>query len=399
MAAPAPRTPPTPEPAATPPAPPQAPAPLTPRAHIPALRVSHASFHVGQRPPMPRGSTPEGRRHHLLRIMTVTLAVIVFFSLLVTLFVTPNLLAHDLYISLLTVSLVFLLAAYALNRIGAIKAAVWFVGIPVVAIPWWAILGDSSILRTDPFPIAYLALSIFLVSLLASPFWTFLVGALQTGGLVVVMLLLRTTRVYNWPSILIFIASAGVVVGTVSLLNRADLRQASALLVQLQENEAKIRDLAFRDPLTGVWNRRCMEEALPRALSYAKATGRSLAFVMADVDRFKTVNDRFGHPAGDQILAAVAKALTGSLRESDDVFRYGGDEFLIVLPDATRASATLCIDRINTAVYAIPLPTAMAGEPPIHLTCGVAVCPDGDCDAADLLALADKELYRIKHGG
>jgi diguanylate cyclase (GGDEF)-like protein len=202
---------------------------------------------------------------------------------------------------------------------------------------------------------------------------------------------------YNWPSIFLFLLTTTLVYMVYNSLSHADLRQTREVLDLLREDEKKIRDLSFRDPLTGAWNRRFMDETLPHVCALATRDSRPISFIMTDLDHFKSINDRFGHPVGDLVLTGVSRAILECVRESDLVFRYGGDEFLIVLPESSREVALRCIERIQEAVHSVPLPPEMAAEPPIHLTCGLAIHSDGTADPRALVSEADREMYRVKN--
>lgn len=154
-----------------------------------------------------------------------------------------------------------------------------------------------------------------------------------------------------------------------------------------------------RDPLTGLFNRRYFEETLARELSRSARHGRPLAVVMVDLDHFKRVNDTHGHAVGDLALREVAAALQRGLRSSDVAARWGGEEFLLLLPEATVPPAAYRAEQLRLAVL------RMAQEPdrglPADLTisAGVAVYPLHGSDAASLLRAADAALYRAKAGG
>src|SRR5690606_27445597 len=126
----------------------------------------------------------------------------------------------------------------------------------------------------------------------------------------------------------------------------------AALRGQLLSREAALEELAFNDELTGLWNRRYMQRRLSAALRTAERHDRPLSIALVDVDRFKAVNDRRGHAAGDDVLVAVAQRLGEVLREEDVVGRWGGDEFLVVLPDEPADGALAAGDRIRAHVAA-----------------------------------------------
>ncbi|MGN6587095.1 MAG: diguanylate cyclase domain-containing protein [Solirubrobacterales bacterium] len=151
--------------------------------------------------------------------------------------------------------------------------------------------------------------------------------------------------------------------------------------------EAELRE-GRRDALTGLPNRRAFEERLPVELARASRTGQPLALCLLDLDGFKGVNDRLGHPAGDEVLRAVAQILDAA-RVADDCFRIGGDEFAIVMPETTAEEARLGVERIVAEVSAAHL-----AEGAIGASFGVATGVDRDCEA--LIAAADEELLAAK---
>jgi len=164
---------------------------------------------------------------------------------------------------------------------------------------------------------------------------------------------------------------------------------ALLLMVRLVRSRAAL-DWALRvDPLTGVRNRRHLQERLPEIASAAQRHGREWAVLMVDVDHFKQINDREGHAAGDAVLREVALALVGEARQEDLTGRWGGDEFLVILPDTEAEGARMVAERIADAVR-VRLP--VHGSLSIGCAAGVGA-PDG------LLHRADAALYEAKREG
>lgn len=155
--------------------------------------------------------------------------------------------------------------------------------------------------------------------------------------------------------------------------------------------------LARTDPLTGAANRRVLDEELGRAVSLAERSGRPVAVVAVDLDRFKAVNDRLGHAGGDRLLVAVADAMRGCLRASDRLFRVGGDEFLVVAPGSGTGDALMLAERLVDAVA--DAGGRWAGGAEAGASAGVAAYPEDAPDAADLLREADRALYAAKAAG
>jgi diguanylate cyclase (GGDEF)-like protein len=161
---------------------------------------------------------------------------------------------------------------------------------------------------------------------------------------------------------------------------------------------ATLRSLAIRDPLTGLHNRRYLDETLNRALATAVATHEPLACLMIDIDHFKRFNDQFGHDAGDLVMQHVAQALLAACREGDSACRFGGEEFTMLLPGATVAEALARGEIVRDAVRLVSL--AHRGRPlsPVTISVGVAAYPESG-EPGSLLAAADSALLEAKRQG
>jgi len=160
----------------------------------------------------------------------------------------------------------------------------------------------------------------------------------------------------------------------------------------------ELRRLVITDGLTGLFNSRHFFERLEVELSRTVRYGRSLALLMLDVDRFKAFNDRFGHQEGDRALRAVADALTTGIRASDSAFRYGGEEFAVLLPETAADGAMLVARRLVEAVATRRFGPEGAAEAELTVSVGVAARRDGET-SKDLLRRADEALYASKNAG
>jgi diguanylate cyclase (GGDEF)-like protein len=174
--------------------------------------------------------------------------------------------------------------------------------------------------------------------------------------------------------------------------------QFALALANLRLRET-LRSQSIRDSLTGLFNRRYMEETLERELRRAEREGRALALVMLDVDRFKRVNDSHGHEAGDAVLAALGGLLRGICRAADVACRFGGEEFVLILPAAALPDARRRADEMRAAVR--ELQVTYEGRPlgPVRCSIGVAAFPDHGATVVNLLRAADAALYRAKREG
>ena len=162
----------------------------------------------------------------------------------------------------------------------------------------------------------------------------------------------------------------------------------------------RMREMATRDELTGLWNRRHLAEQLDREIQRARRYGHPFAVALVDIDDFKAYNDAHGHLGGDEVLRQIAELLLRSTRRADVVARIGGEEFVIVLPESDAPGAAALAEKVREAVAAAPFP-GRESQPGgrLTVTLGFACFPDDGQDATVLLELADRALYLGKHDG
>jgi diguanylate cyclase (GGDEF)-like protein len=206
---------------------------------------------------------------------------------------------------------------------------------------------------------------------------------LEVGGRMIGMLGVRETRLPLNPAERRAIGAA------------ATLLAIGARNVQLF---VEVRDGSLRDGLTGCFNRKHALETLQSELRLAQRGDRPLSVVMFDLDHFKSINDRHGHLAGDGLLSAVGRQLAATLRTSDLKCRYGGDEFLVILPDTPLAGAEQVAEGLARELARLPHP---AGDDSLAVTVslGVATAGPTEADATSLIRRADEALYRAKQTG
>jgi diguanylate cyclase (GGDEF)-like protein len=164
-----------------------------------------------------------------------------------------------------------------------------------------------------------------------------------------------------------------------------------------------LRDLAIRDGLTGLYNRREMDRLLKAEVSRCQRYGHSLGLVMIDIDNFKAINDTLGHLAGDNALRSIAHLLAEKLRSPDSIARYGGDELILILPETSESKTLLVAERLRTAVAAHDFAAVPHnGQLPrlsLTISMGVACTGDGIYTDESLFAAADLALYQAKQRG
>lgn len=177
------------------------------------------------------------------------------------------------------------------------------------------------------------------------------------------------------------------------VLTSADLFRVP-ILIEYDELK-KLQLNAVTDPLTGLYNRRLFSEAFEKELNRARRYGQPLGLVILDLHRFKEVNDKHGHPRGDEVLRAAATTLKKALRTSDSAFRIGGDEFALLLPQTDAAQALALSRRVGT-VFEESIAHLQMGVS-VSMDHGVATFPQDGDHADQLIRVADERLYHLKH--
>lgn len=171
------------------------------------------------------------------------------------------------------------------------------------------------------------------------------------------------------------------------------------LLRDVHEARLDAQRLARTDPLTGTLNRRHFAELAEREFERARRTGGTLALLLLDLDDFKRINDNHGHAAGDAVLKAAAAAVAGRLRMVDVLARWGGEEFVVLLPGTPQAEALRVAERLREAVLAVATPIADGHTTRTSTSIGVAVAERGTGSLPALVAAADQAMYAAKQGG
>jgi diguanylate cyclase (GGDEF)-like protein/PAS domain S-box-containing protein len=182
------------------------------------------------------------------------------------------------------------------------------------------------------------------------------------------------------------------IIGAIEFFTDGSRLQAS------EEQIAKLKALALTDPLTGLPNRRFAELSLSGRLAEVRRHHRTLGVVFADIDRFKIVNDTYGHDVGDDVLRMVAGTLSRNVRRSDSATRFGGEEFVLLLPDADPAELCMLAERLCMLVRRSSIDLVSGGELSVTISMGATLATAHD-DVAGLLHRADQLLYRSKHDG
>jgi len=186
------------------------------------------------------------------------------------------------------------------------------------------------------------------------------------------------------------------------ILRTTELRKTNARLeeklIEINSLQADLRDLATHDPLTGLFNRRFLDEIMDQEFSRAKRKKYCLCLVMVDIDHFKILNDTYGHKAGDEILKTLSNILTSHIRRGDYAFRYGGEEFLILLSDSHQGDATQRLDQLRLMVEQNGF-LYEGKELHITISAGVAEFSGGSPTPDAVLTRADSALYIAKAHG
>ncbi len=168
---------------------------------------------------------------------------------------------------------------------------------------------------------------------------------------------------------------------------------------RLRNTVSSAVELAVTDPLTGLYNRRYLDAHLASAVARASATGKPVCVLIFDIDHFKAVNDTYGHEAGDDVLKDFSDRLRRGVRGIDLVVRYGGEEFMLVMPETDAAFASGVAERLRIDVEKVPFTTHLGADIPVTISIGIAEWRGVSDTAETLIRRADEALYAAKHAG
>ena len=294
----------------------------------------------------------------------------------------------------LAMDLVLLSAPMVRRWTGSVRIAALLVGVAVaVALPLIAL--QSGALS------APMMVVVPLVPMLMATFvgrsGTLFMGAALFAGLVVVAAVGAATDVRGDPTIRFTILAACLSIAVLTAYLHE--RERDSMESDLRAAAVALKEESLRDSLTKLSNRRHLDDRLAEEIAFARRHGTDLSVIMVDVDHFKSVNDRYGHSAGDEVLRAIASRLRASVRTEDTVARFGGEEFAVVLRATDLAASRIAAERIRQIISASPV-DLLSGAIPVTISAGCASLASSRSDSASaLMAAADGRLYAAKQAG
>jgi diguanylate cyclase (GGDEF)-like protein len=347
-------------------------------------------------------SLPEAERRRV-RVLTWLQGMLVLMVAvaLVTVLIVDNspTSQRSLYVPLIGGLFIILCIGLGLNFYGRYTAALILSVACGVVGPWLSILLDPSVGHGDFVPMVYVALSMQLAAILLSEPLTIILAGLQFMALVLFRLYHPDTAAFNWPSLLVFIFFLSLLSVVTNFISRRDLRQIDQQTRRLIDSEDRLRELSVRDSLTTLFNRRYLEETLARELRRAERKRISLGILMVDVDHFKRYNDTYGHGGGDALLQELGLLFRKQVRGYDIACRYGGEEFILMLPEISPEIARMRAEEICAAVRHLRPHYDGHSLEAVSISVGVSLYPEHGLTGEALIAAADAALYQAKHEG
>ncbi len=307
---------------------------------------------------------------------------------------------HLLVIAIPLLYILLLTGSFHLNRKRLCRTAALITVLGGAAAVWvFLLLNQHHFGEVDLIALFYVTLSILLASFLLSTWQTFLLALAQIVGLVLLLSQDNAWAELDWQNLFAFLLSVSILSFGISYITQTDMRQIEKQNRQLLANEAILKDLATRDSVTKLYNLRYLQDTLPREIRRVARHNSTVGVIALDVDFFKDISDRHGHAAADLLLKAIANIVKGKIRDSDIACRYGGDEYILILPDASLASVQERAETIRQYIAAEDFVLADQELKDVTVSCGVAVYPEHGDAAEQVLAAASQALHMAKQAG
>lgn len=325
-------------------------------------------------------------RKSLLQWLHPFVLVLLVFSLTLVLLVTP--MEHGIrraYTLLIIGLIAMTLLAYVLNLKNRYNISAFLTVAMSVIGTWSSLLISYSLQVNDLFPLVYVSITVILAGLFLPLRFAMLLALLQVVGCIALVMFYPVASAFNWPSCLVFIIA-------LSVLSIASNYIRKNQMMQLQ-------NYAIRDHLTGLFNRRYFEETLENKVLRAEHNTLSLALILLDIDGFKHYNDQYGHDAGDVVLKAVADILFNTVSLKDIVCRYGGDEFIIIVPYTKIQNVQDLCQKFRSELKKMELIYQTTNLGVVTISQGVALFPQHGTAMQTLVNHADEALYKAKEEG
>jgi diguanylate cyclase (GGDEF)-like protein len=344
--------------------------------------------------------TANDRRVNLLAWLLLFIFLLTVTALVLVMIVDPvSSPRHWEYVRLILGLDFFLAFAYGLNCAGHYPAAAGLTVACAFLGPWGSLILDPTIIQGDFVLLAYATLSILLSSILLSPLITAVLSVLQLVGLALIPIISSAADSINWESLLALIFFTSILSILSNILSQRNLEQIDRQAVLSNESEVRMRELSVRDHLTRLFNRRYLEETLDREIKRSLRSQHTIGIIIFDVDHFKEINDGWGHAAGDVVLQQLGQLSLTTIRGGDVACRYGGDEFLLVLPEASLDVTRERAEYLRIEARRLKEEYNSQRVKSFTISVGVAIYPDHGSTGDEILRSADKALYRAKSEG
>ncbi|MBA4383383.1 MAG: hypothetical protein C0410_01470 [Anaerolinea sp.] len=343
---------------------------------------------------------PERRRSKLLALILIAI-ILLTILILVVVFVTnaPGSSRRSQYTFLILGMIVIISFAYRINHIGHYSIAVSMLLFCALLGPWGSIVLDPKILQGDFVPLTYVLIPILLSSILVHPVITIAIALVQICGLLLIPTFMQATSSINWASFLIFVFLTSILSIMANIISRQDLDEIDHQTQLLIQSESKMRELSIRDHLTNLFNRRYMDETLEREILRAKRQKIPVGIMMMDIDNFKQYNDTMGHGIGDVLLKEFAKLLNSYIRDEDIACRFGGDEFVLVMPGASQKTTIARAEALCKKVRKLNFTYMNKTQFGVTVSIGVSSFPNNGSTGEMVLKSADAALFQAKADG